>query len=113
MRKLVGTPLRAVAVTVTAAVAIVILGGALGRAPRGEDPGAMAPDTASTVDRLEQTITRAQDRLRTVPGDWQTWASLGVAYLERSRITIDPTYYPKAAAAVERSLKVKRDGNTP
>jgi tetratricopeptide (TPR) repeat protein len=111
MRKLVGTPLRAAAMTVTAALAIVVLGGALGRAPRGEAPEATA-ETASTVDRLEQSITRAQERLRTVPGDWRTWASLGVAYLERSRITTDPTYYPKAAAAVERSLNVK-PGNTP
>ena len=112
MRKLVGTPLRALAITVTAAVAIVVVGGALGRAPGGEKSMADSGDRGTAVDRLEQTITRAQERLRTVPGDWQTWAALGVAYLERARITTDPTYYPKAEAAVARSLKVKPDGNT-
>ena len=52
-------------------------------------------------------ITRAQERLTPVPGDWQTWAALGIAYLERSRITTDPTYYPKAEEAVDRSLAVQ------
>ncbi len=112
MRKLVGTPLRTLAITVTAAVAIVVVGGALGRAPGGEKSMADSGDRGTAVDRLEQTITRAQERLRTVPGDWQTWAALGVAYLERSRITTDPTYYPKAEAAVARSLEVNPDGNT-
>jgi tetratricopeptide (TPR) repeat protein len=107
------SPALVVRLTVTAAVAavaLVIVGGVVGR----RDPGptaAPATEPVSTVDRLEQSITRAQDRLRRVPGDWRTWASLGMAYLERARVTTDPVWYPKAEEAVRRSLRVKT-GNT-
>jgi tetratricopeptide (TPR) repeat protein len=112
MRKLVGTPVRGVVVTLSAALAMVILGGILGRAPEPGDSKSAEPAGATIViDRLEQTIRRAQERLRTVPGDWRTWASLGLAYLERARVTTDPTYYPKAEEAVRRSLTLQPTGN--
>jgi len=63
------------------------------------------------VDRLERAIAQAQDRLRRLPADWETWAALSLAYLEESRITADPTWYPKAQEAAERSLTVKPAGN--
>jgi tetratricopeptide (TPR) repeat protein len=91
-----------------AGLALVVAGGAFGRPP------AAAPDAApaaSTVDLLDQSITRSQERLRRVPGDWESWAALGLSYLERARISSDPTYYPKAEAAVQRSLQVRPDGN--
>jgi len=111
MKRLVGTPLRLAAVALAIALALVLLGGVLGRAP--EAPQIAAESAAVTpVDRLEQTIQRSQERLRRVPGDWHTWAALGMSYLEHARITADPTYYPKAEEAVRRSLAVKPDGNT-
>jgi tetratricopeptide (TPR) repeat protein len=94
--------------TVGAGVALVVAGGALGRNQRA------APDSSSvssTVDLLDLSISRSQERLRRVPGDWETWASLGMSYLERARISSDPTYYPKADQAVQHSLQVRADGN--
>jgi len=112
MRKMLGTPLRAVVVTLSAAAALVLVGGALGRSSgRSETTPPQLTEQTTAVDRLEQTIGRAQERLRRVPGDWQTWAALGMAYLERSRITTDPTYYPKAEEAVRRSLVLKPQEN--
>jgi hypothetical protein len=72
---------------------------------------AAGPAAAAPVDRLAESIARAQQRLRDVPGDYDTWAALGGAYLERARVTADPSYYPKAEGALRRSLMIHRDGN--
>jgi tetratricopeptide (TPR) repeat protein len=61
---------------------------------------------------LDQSIARSQERLRRLPGDWQAWSSLSMQYLERARISGDPTYYPKSDDAVRRSLQVRPDNNT-
>jgi tetratricopeptide (TPR) repeat protein len=89
------------------ALAIVIVGAVLGRTPA---PSSGTP-TAAAPDRLQQSISQAQQRLRRLPGDWQTWAQLSLAYLEQSRITADPTWYAKAQDAAEQSLAVKSNGN--
>jgi tetratricopeptide (TPR) repeat protein len=63
------------------------------------------------VDPLAASIARAQDRLRTVPGDWRTWAALASAYVEQARVTANPVYYQKADGAAQRSLTLHPDGN--
>ncbi|GAA3452646.1 tetratricopeptide repeat protein [Dactylosporangium matsuzakiense] len=84
--------------------------------------GALAGRTRSTTEtafgsaerpaaKLPAAIAAYQDRLRKVPGDWTTWAALGSAYLEQARATADPSYYPKASGALDKSLEV-RPGNT-
>jgi tetratricopeptide (TPR) repeat protein len=100
-----------VAVVVTA-VALVLVGGVVGRTPATSPVAGQAAEPVTAVDRLEQSITRAQDRLRRVPGDWRTWAGLGMAYLERARVTTDPAWYAKAEEAVRQSLRVHPKGNT-
>jgi tetratricopeptide (TPR) repeat protein len=67
-------------------------------------PGA-GRDLTSTIEALQQTLER-------VPGDYQSWATLGLAYVEQARITGNPTYYVKADAAVARSLQVSPDDNS-
>jgi len=89
------------------AVAIGTVGAVLGRTP-APSPEAQ---TAEAPDRLQQSIEAAQQRLRRLPGDWQTWAALSMAYLEESRITADPTWYAKAQDAAQQSLTVKPTGN--
>ncbi len=92
-----------------AGLALLVVGGIVGR---GADSPAPATAPASTVDMLDQSITQTQERLRRVPGDWQAWSALSMQYLERARITTDPTYYPKAEDAVRRSLEVRPHENT-
>jgi tetratricopeptide (TPR) repeat protein len=60
---------------------------------------------------LVQQVASLQERLRTVPGDWQSWALLGLAYVQQARITADPRYYPKAQGALARSLAIRSGGN--
>src|SRR5215475_132573 len=77
----------------------------------GSDHVTVAPAPATPIDRLGDSIARAQERLRDVPGDYDTWAALGGAYLERARVTADPSYYRKAEGALHRSLTIHRSGN--
>jgi tetratricopeptide (TPR) repeat protein len=89
-----------------AALGIVTVGGIVGARP------APAPRPAPvTADALTTAIAHAQDRLRTLPKDWQTWAALASAYVEQARVSADPTYYPKAEGAARQSLSLQPDGN--
>jgi tetratricopeptide (TPR) repeat protein len=91
------------------ALALVVAGGVLGR-------GASAPAGHSGVrvhpaDLLAAAIAKQQQRLRSVPGDWETWAALSGTYLEKARVSADPTYYPKAEGAARESLTRHPDDN--
>ncbi|RSM59788.1 hypothetical protein DMB66_26415 [Actinoplanes sp. ATCC 53533] len=104
------SPLRAVAVGSLAAVALLAVGAVFGL----RETPAPAPAPAAVrapADRLAESISRAQDRLRELPRDHETWAALGLAYVERARVTADPSLYPKAEGALRRSLKVRAAGN--
>ncbi|TDD77962.1 tetratricopeptide repeat protein [Actinomadura rubrisoli] len=67
-------------------------------------PGASAATLSGAIDRLQR-------HLRDQPRDAVGWATLGLAYVERARLTADPSYYPKAATVLGTSLKVRPDGN--
>jgi tetratricopeptide (TPR) repeat protein len=102
--------LAVVGLVLAGVVAATVLGGVFGPGP-ATVPAANPPQLTA-VDLLEQRITTTQERLRRVPGDWSAWAGLGMAYLEHARITSDPTYYPKAEAAVAKSFEVRPEANT-
>jgi len=61
--------------------------------------------------RLSDTIEALQQRLRLTPDDWKSLAAVGQAYVQQARITLDPSYYPKAEAALKRSLELQPEGN--
>ena len=104
------SPLRTVAAGSIAAVALLAVGAVFGL--RETPVPASAPATAQApADRLADSISRAQDRLRELPRDHETWAALGLAYVERARVTADPSLYPKAEGALRRSLAVRATGN--
>ena len=90
-----------------AAVALAAPGGSSGSTPVAAS--ARPPAVAATG--LAGDIQRTQDQLRRVPGDWQAWATLGFDYVEQAKVTVDPAYYPKAAAALDRSLRIERHDN--
>jgi tetratricopeptide (TPR) repeat protein len=71
-------------------------------------PAAPAPSAATGLDRL---IYDAQDALRREPGDAPKWALLGSAYVERARISADPSYYAKAQGALQTSMRISPDDN--
>jgi tetratricopeptide (TPR) repeat protein len=85
-----------------------LLGGHPGPARRVADIAALP---ASTRDRLAGEIARTQAHLRVVPGDYVSWAGLGLSYLELARSTSDPTYYPKADGALRQSLRLRPADN--
>jgi len=100
--------------------ALFVVGGvgALGprSAPSTEPPLPVA--TAETLTSptvrggsLETIIAGLQARLRDRPEDAGSLAALGLAYVQQARITADPSYYPKAEEALERSLALVPDGN--
>jgi tetratricopeptide (TPR) repeat protein len=104
--------LRLVAVVGSAALALVVAGGGLGRG--GVTPAEHSGSTRSTVrpaDLLAASIAKQQQRLREVPGDWVTWAALSATYVEQARVSADPTYYPKAEGAARESLTRHPDDN--
>ena len=63
------------------------------------------------ADALSAGIARLQRRLAEGPARAADWAALGAAYVQQARITVDPTYYPKAAGALEKSLDLQPEDN--
>jgi tetratricopeptide (TPR) repeat protein len=72
-----------------------------------------SPQSVTAPDSLTLAIDKAQARLQTLPRDDQTWAQLGSAYVQQARVTGDPTYYPKAQGALQRSLALRPKDNWP
>lgn len=58
-------------------------------------------------------IERLQERLRSMPEDATAYAELGAAYVQQARISGDPSFYPKAQAALDRSLQLRAEENLP
>jgi tetratricopeptide (TPR) repeat protein len=108
MRRLL-TRLRLLAAVGSTGLALVVAGGVLGRGEAA--PAEHSTARVASADPLAATIARQQARLRDVPGDWRAWAALSSAYLEKSRVSADPTYYPKAEGAARESLARRADGN--
>ncbi|HZF90553.1 tetratricopeptide repeat protein [Streptomyces sp.] len=59
---------------------------------------------------LDTGVTALQAHLRAQPRDFTGWATLALAYVEQARTTGDPSRYPKAERALDRSLAL-RPGN--
>jgi tetratricopeptide (TPR) repeat protein len=77
--------------------------------------GLTAPSAASQAGPANAEdlagIAKLQRRLGSVPEDWSSWAQLGLAYVQQARATADPTWYPKADAALRRSLSLRAEDN--
>jgi tetratricopeptide (TPR) repeat protein len=86
-------------------IALVVVAGAL-LAPSGDRSPVSRP-AARDVD----PIAAAEDRLQRLPNDWKTWAELGMAYVQRARTTGDAADYPRAEAALARSLAIRGTDN--
>ncbi|WP_305785702.1 tetratricopeptide repeat protein [Symbioplanes lichenis] len=103
--------LRIVVTVTVAAGTMLAVGGVVGLRDAATPERAGAFAAPASGDPLAATIARAQDRLRRLPGDYRTWAELGVAYVEQARVTGDPSRYPLAEAALRRSVRVRPADN--
>jgi tetratricopeptide (TPR) repeat protein len=94
-----------------------VTGVAVGRSPdspTGSSAGsrpAGSPVAAAGGDALAREITRLQDALRRQPQDYAGWAALGLDYVAQAKISVDPSYYPKADGALARSLSINSTEN--
>lgn len=68
--------------------------------------------------RHEQTAARQaaapftetlQARLKRLPGDYRGWAQLGMEYVDKARLTGDPSYYAKAEGALDAATRLAPD----
>jgi tetratricopeptide (TPR) repeat protein len=93
-------------------IAALVLGGAL-VVTAGALLAPWGDRTPAGPDRDTDPIAAAQRRLQRLPNDWNTWAELGLAYVQRARVTGDQADYPRAEQALDRSLRVRpRDNAT-
>ncbi|HYY07951.1 MAG TPA: tetratricopeptide repeat protein, partial [Actinomycetota bacterium] len=78
--------------------------------PRAVEHDALLGPSAP-VGSIDGAIAALDRRLSVAPDDWRAAASLGIAYVQRARITADPSSYPLAEEALARSLRIRPRGN--
>ncbi|WP_240499339.1 tetratricopeptide repeat protein, partial [Streptomyces prasinus] len=86
-------------------------GGDRGGSPAGAGAGTDAAPAAGALAAgvlaggdLDAGIRALQSHLRAQPRDVSAWANLGLAYVEQARTAGDPSRYPQAERAFDRSL---------
>jgi tetratricopeptide (TPR) repeat protein len=87
-----------------------VLSGRSGPPPASDPVPAAAFEQLSSAS-LTAGIGQLQQHLRAQPRDATGWATLGLSYVEQARLTADPAYYPKAAAALAEAVRVKPADN--
>jgi len=102
-------------------VVVVFVVGALGpggsrdarssQAPAPSAPADAFLGPAPAVGSLDASIASLESELDAKPDDWKDSAALGIAYVQRARITADPSTYPLAQVLLARSLKLDPAGN--
>ncbi|WP_371658874.1 tetratricopeptide repeat protein [Streptomyces sp. NBC_00280] len=73
-------------------------------------PAAMSPALLASGD-IGASIASLQAHLRAQPKDFGSWATLGLAYVEQARTKGDPSRYPQAQQALNRSLELEPDND--
>ena len=102
MRRLIAVAALAVALLVVGGVALM---------PSSDRNPPSAPVAVAPRDQAAAAVKAAEERVARLPANWVAWAELGAAHIEQARITGDPTGYPRAQQALERSLAVQPEGN--
>ncbi|WP_035851459.1 tetratricopeptide repeat protein [Kitasatospora azatica] len=78
--------------------------------PAARRPGTVH-EASTSADTLAGDIAGLQERLREAPQDAPALGTLGLDYVQQARITVDPSYYPKAEAVLTQSLKLDAADN--
>ncbi|WP_237773400.1 tetratricopeptide repeat protein [Streptomyces luteocolor] len=79
--------------------------------PAGRAMAAVGAGAPAALPDLAALIGEREAHLRAHPGDDQSWAVLGSAYVARGVRTADAAVYPKAENALRASLKARPEGN--
>jgi tetratricopeptide (TPR) repeat protein len=74
-------------------------------------PGAADSIRTAGGASLDDLIANLQTRLQNTPKDHIAWATLGIAYVQQAKVTVNPDYYPKAEGALQQSLDLGIDDN--
>src|SRR5262249_43892093 len=101
---------------VAALAAGLTFGATLATGGQPSPPPGSGPVPAAAFEQLSSAslaagIGQLQRHLRAQPRDATGWATLGLSYVEQARLTADPAYYPKAAAALAEALRVRPGDN--
>lgn len=103
----------ALAVVMFVTAAVVAKSGDAPASRRQGLTGAVPATVVASNGDLSDLIAALQARLRRLPDDPVSWSTLGLAYVQQARVTGDPSFYPKAAGALNRSLEVAPEENAP
>ena len=100
------------------ALAVALTAGAIAIGGSGEPMGAThvvnaadAPLAQMANTDIADIIAALQTHLRAEPKDAANWATLGAAYVDQARTNGDPTRYPQAEEAFDRSMTIQRKDN--
>jgi tetratricopeptide (TPR) repeat protein len=93
-----------------AAAVVGLAGGLLAVGVAAGTPRDEVGPVATAPKRIDP-LTALQSKLRVQPGNYRAWSDLGFGYLQRARLTADPTYYPKAGGAFASSLRLHPANN--
>jgi len=105
VRRTIGVPL------VIVGLAVVVLAlGSLATVDGGSGAAQVRQGTALAGARRGD-VDALLARLRSVPKDDQSWATLGMAYIQKAKETANPEFYPRAEDALRQSLALKAADN--
>ncbi|MFD9859966.1 tetratricopeptide repeat protein [Streptomyces alboflavus] len=79
--------------------------------PAGRAAAAVGAGAPAAMPDLAVLIGEREAQVRAHPGDDESWAVLGSAYVERGLRTADSAYYPKAERALRTSLRTRPERN--
>ncbi|MEU7582778.1 tetratricopeptide repeat protein [Streptomyces sp. NPDC041068] len=79
--------------------------------PAGRAMAAVGAGAPAALPDLTALIGERETHVRAHPGDDQSWAVLGQAYVAQGVRSADVAYYPKAESALRTSLKARPQGN--
>jgi tetratricopeptide (TPR) repeat protein len=81
---------------------------ATGRVINANDAAALVGPSGASLDA---TIADLQTRLELAPADSLSWATLGLAYVQQAKATVNPEFYPRADGALAKSLAINDSDN--
>jgi tetratricopeptide (TPR) repeat protein len=90
------------------AAGMLAVGAAAGAPPAEETVPSAA---AASADPVAQGIAGLQADLDRLPAHFQKWSELGFLYLQKARLTADPSLYGKAEQAFDKALELRPDNN--